>query len=363
MDTLIHVLAVLVGMFALFLYFRSIVRVVLINRRERDFVERIARFGAVSIVHALADKKGDYGKTQHVQAWVLPLFIFICVVIWFLLVQFAFMLILWGLRLEPGWAAAFTASGSALSTLGFKTPPTLAGEFLAIFEAAIGLAVVILLFTFVPGYQAAIQVRERKVGWLYARTGRRPTTSSLIESLQRSGQIEHHSAVWEDWEQWFRGVLETHSIAPILAFVPAVYRGTSWVGAAAAVLDATALLSACLEDKNTESARICHEIGTAALKSIAIELNPTVSLDAWTDKDVDPELIEKFDHLYDRLAAIGLPTKPDRDACRKAFITMRADYEASIRLLAKATLMPIEEPWILPHANHSEPNRTSPTLA
>ena len=363
MDLLIHVLAVLVGLFALFLYFRSIVRVVLINRRERDWVEQSARFGAVWIVHSLAGKAGDYARTQRVHAWVLPIFIFFCVVMWFLLVQFAFMLILWGLRLEPGWASAFTASGSALSTLGFKTPPTIAGEFLAIFEAAIGLAVVILMFTFVPGYQAAIQVRERKVGWLYTRTGRRPTTSSLLESLQRSGQIEHHSAVWEDWEQWFRGVLETHSIAPILAYVPAVYRGTSWVGAAAAVLDAAALLTACLDDKNTESARICHEIGTAALKSIAIELNPKASLDALTDKDVDPQLVAKFDHLYDRLVAIGLPTKPDREACCKAFIALRADFEASVRLLAKATLMPIEEPWILPHANLPESNGNPPTLA
>jgi len=363
MDMLLHILAVLVGLFALFLYFRSIVRVVLINRRERDFIERFARFGAVSIVHAMVANAKDYSQTQRRQAWVLPLFIFIAVVSWFLLVQVAFTLILWGLGIETHWGYAFTASGSALSTLGFKTPPSLTGEFLAIFEAAIGLAVVILLFTFVPGYQAAVQIRERKVGWLYARTGRRPTTSSLIESLQRSGQIEHHAGVWQDWEQWFRGVLETHSISPILAYVPAIYRGTSWVGAAAAVLDATSLLAACQEAEHTESARICREIGCAALKNIAIELNPKIPADAWTHQSVDPQLIEHFDHLYDRLKEIGLPLKADREECRTAFIALRADYETSIRLLAESTLMPVEEPWILPHPHQAERVSTPPTLA
>ncbi|BCP53638.1 hypothetical protein K32_22550 [Kaistia sp. 32K] len=362
MDAVLRVVAVVAGLFALFLYFRSIVRVLLINRRERDFIERGTRFMAVTIVHTMARSSGDYARTQRAQAWVLPFFIFFSVMSWFLLVQIAFTCILWGLQLEAGWAPAFSSSGSALSTLGFKTPPSLWGEYLAIYEAAIGLAVVILLFTFVPSYQAAIQVRERKVGWLYARTGRCPTSSSLLESLQRSGQVEHHGAVWEEWENWFRGVLETHSISPILAYVPAVYRGTSWVGAAAAVLDATSLVVSCLEEKHTESARICRGTGVAALKLIAIEINPRIPENAWTNATVDPKLIARFDQLYDKLGEIGLPTLPDRDACRKTFVQLRAEYETSVRLLAESTLMPVEEPWILPHA-HTEANHAPPTLA
>jgi len=362
MGTLLHIVAVLVGIAAVLLYFRSIVRVVLINRRERDFVERLARLGAVSIIHRMARDVKDYNDTQRLQAWVLPLFIFFAVAIWFLLVQVGFTLILWGLRIEPHWGYAFTASGSALSTLGFKTPPSLAGEMLAIFEAAIGLAVVILLFTFVPGYQAAVQVRERKVGWLYARTGRRPTTSGLVEALHRSDQIEHPGAVWDDWEQWFRGVLETHSIAPILAYVPAIYRGTSWLGASASVLDATSILTACLDPKYTESARICREVGCEALKNIAIELNPKIPANAWTHTSVDPRVIQHFDAMFERLGVLGLPMKADKEECRKAFIGLRADYETSVRLIAQSTLMPVDEPWILPHAYEDGPKDTPPKL-
>jgi hypothetical protein len=350
MDISFRAIAVIAGILGIFLYFRSIVRVMLLNRRERDFVEFGARFAAVHIVHALAGAGRDYERVQRVQAWALPLFIFFSVTSWFLLVQFAFAFILWGLHIEQQWLPALSSSGSALSTLGFKTSPGLNGEFLAIYEAAIGLAVIILLFTFVPGYQAAVQVRERKVGWLYARTGRRPTSASLLESLKHSGQLDNTNSVWEDWEVWFRGVLETHSISPILAYVPAVYRGTTWVGAAAAVLDATSLLLACIDSKQLESVRICRETGVTALRVIAIELHRNIPDDAWAPHRVDAKLTASFDHLYAKLTEIGLPVKPDKDECRSMFIALRAEYEASIRHIAQSTLMPIEEPWVLPHA-------------
>lgn len=350
MDISYRAFAAIVGILGVFLYFRSIVRVMLLNRRERDFVEVGARFAAVHIVHSLVGDGSDYNRVQRMQAWALPLFIFFSVTNWFLLVQFAFAFILWGLHFEQQWLPALSSSGSALSTLGYKTPPTLGGEFLAIYEAAIGLAVVIVLFTFAPGYLAAIQVRERKVGWLYARTGRHPTSASLLESLKRSGHLDNFSSVWEDWEVWFRGVLETHSISPILAYVPAIYRGTTWVGAAAAVLDATSLLLACSDSKQTEAVRICRETGVTALRVIATELHRNIPEDAWAPHQVDSKLIASFDHLYAKLVEIGLPVKPDKDECRTTFIALRAEYEASIRYIAQSTLMPIEEPWVLPHA-------------
>jgi len=348
--TVLGILAVIVGILCLIVYFRSIIRVMLINRREQDGIEIFARRVAVFIVHRLAGDGRDYARVQWAQAWSMPLFLFICVACWFLLVQFAFSLILLGFRIEPFWPRAFSSSGSALSTLGFLTPPSLAGQYLAIFEAAIGLAVVILLFTFVPGYQAAIQARERKVGWLYARTGPRPTSFSLLESLHRSGHLKPGSGVWEDWESWFRGLLETHSTTPILAFVPAIYRDTTWLGAASAVLDSTSLLVASLDPRQTESARICREIGTAAMQTIAAELTLREPGTVASGPDRSFALMESFDHLYERLAALGLPVIEDKDGCRERFIAMRAEYEPSIRLISKKTLMAVNEASVWPHA-------------
>lgn len=342
MHTALKIIAVLIGLSLLFVYFRSIVRVVLLNRRERDLVARFSGLCAVALVHAFAGDARDHYRVQRVQAWVLPAYIFIAVVIWFLLVQVAFMFILMGTGVETSWAYAFSVSGSALSTLGFATPSGLLGQYLAIYEAGIGLAIVILLFTFVPGYQAAIQVRERRVGWLYSRTGQHPNAVSLLEAQKMAGHFDDNS--WEDWEAWFRGVQETHSISPILAFVPSIYRGTNWVGAAAAVLDTTSLVLAALDPQHTNGARLCRETGVAAVRLIAFELSQDQRV--LTQPDERSDALPDFGRLYEQLKSLGLPVTASEDACRETFIRLRSEYEPSLRHISKTSLMPIEPPTV-----------------
>ena len=83
---------------------------------------------------------------------------------------------------------AVIASDSALSTLGFLTLPGIAGQLLAIPEGAMGLGIVVFFFTFIPGYQTAIQAGEVRVAWLYARAGIGMANFGLVEWLQRSGR-------------------------------------------------------------------------------------------------------------------------------------------------------------------------------
>lgn len=348
METWLRIAAVVIGALGVIAYYRSIVRVMFLNRRERDIVELCARFVAVSVLHGLAGDGHNHGRVRRMQAWTLPLFIFLAVTTWFLLVQLSFSLIILGLNVKPEWPHAFATSGSALSTLGFSTPPSLLGEYLAVFEAAIGLAIIVLLFTFVPGYQTAIQVRERKIGWLDARTGEHPTCLSLLEWLKVSARF-NDSSVWEDWEAWFRGILETHSLSPILAYVPSVYGGTNWVAASAAVLDTISLLLASTDSKNTQAERICRETGVRALRLIATELHGDVPLEAPGSDRADMHLTGGFDQFYEKLVETNFPITASKESCRDAFTALRAEYEPSVRLISKSTLMPIDEPWILPH--------------
>ena len=350
MDTFIDAVLIMIGILGLYTYYRSIVRVMLINRRERDIVEYLARFLAVSITHAFVGNGRTYERVQRAQAWTLPLFIFFAVATWFLIVQLSFTFILVGTRSEATWPRAFSSSGSALSTLGFLTPPQLLGEYLAIYEAAIGLAVVVLLFTFVPSYQAAIQARERKVGWIFARTGQHPSCVSLVEAFQRSGRIDDIS-FWEEWESWFRGLLETHSISPILAYAPSIYRGTNWVGAAAAVLDTASLHLSSIDSRHSDAVRICRETGVTTLQLIAADLHRHRLAEVRTSDRLDANLTATFDRLYDQLADMKLSLKPDKEQCGNMFVTLRMEYASNIRRIARATLMPFEEPWVMTHAH------------
>ena len=92
-----------------------------------------------------------------------------------------------------------------------------------------GLGVVVFLFTFIPGYQATIQARQVKVAWLYARLGTKPASFGIIEWFLLSGKFDDLSDVWEEWEEWFRNLIETHALAPVLAFVPTVHSGQTWL--------------------------------------------------------------------------------------------------------------------------------------
>ena len=224
----------------------------------------------ITVAH-VASRLRTYDRIQDALAWVLPLYGLSLITMWFVLVQIGFSLMVWSLQAEPSLLRAFISSGSALSTLGFLTPPDLSGQLLAIPEGAFGLGIVVFFFTFIPGYQTTVKTRELKVAWLYARAGPAPTVLSLMEWLHRSGGTYDATAVWEDWEAWFRLLIETHTLAPVVAAVPSVHREQSWLVAAAAVLDTASFWLSSLDTKDHASATLCYSTGVNALKSIAVQ--------------------------------------------------------------------------------------------
>ena len=76
----------------------------------------------ITIAH-VASRRRTYDRIQDALAWVLPLYGLSLIIVWFVLVQMGFSLMVWSLQAEPSLLRAFIASGSALSTLGFLAPP------------------------------------------------------------------------------------------------------------------------------------------------------------------------------------------------------------------------------------------------
>src|SRR5262249_37691237 len=162
---------------------------------------------------------------------------------------------------------AFIASGSALSTLGFLTPPDKTGQLLAILEGAMGLGIVVFYFTFIPGYQTTIQARQIKVAWLYARARFGLGNFTLVEWFLVS-RASDWNGLWDDCVSWFRNLAEPHAVAPILAFVPTVHRGQTWLVAATVALDSASFYLSTLEGQKGPSATVCHRTGVDALRLI-----------------------------------------------------------------------------------------------
>lgn len=333
----LYILAALTGIILLTLYFRSVAVVALLNSKNNDIFERFARKSAIAIVQRFIRKDTSYEQIQQRQAWIMPLFVLIAIVTWFLLIQIAFTGILWGLRIETDFWRALSASGSALSTLGYLTPSSLAGEYLAVFQAAIGLVAVILLFTFIPGYQTSIQIRERKVGWLYGRADQQANSERYVQWLLASPEGIHHG--WEDWEHWFRGIRETHPLSPILAYMPSIYPGTSWLATSSAILDTATAIAACLGPKTPSDVLICGREGTITMQLIAESLGINTP-----KSELPPQthVAPRFHGLYSAFVKAGLPVG-DEAECLRTYETMRSEYALCIRLVAAATLTPMKQ--------------------
>ena len=224
-DLSFRVAAFVMGLLLLLAFLQSAARVAIVNRQRGDRLARGIGWVAYSAIARRALRQRSYDAIQDALAWVMPLYILLLIMSWFALVQGAFSLLIWSSQAEHSLLQAFIASGSALSTLGFLTPPDVSGQLLSIPEGAFGLGIVVFFFTFIPGYQTTIQARETKVAWLYARAGANPTGFGFIEWMQRSGKADDLAAIWEDWEAWFRLLIETHTTSAGFGVRPS---GAAW---------------------------------------------------------------------------------------------------------------------------------------
>ena len=316
----VRVAAFIIGLLLVLTFARSMMRVALVNHPTQDGVSRNVHRLAYYVSCVLRPGKlDDISAQQRRFLSLLPVFIFLLIFSWFFLVQTGFTLMIWSVHAETRLVEAFIASGSALSTLGFRTPPSTLGQMLAIPEGAIGLGVVVFIFTFIPGYKAAVLAREDKTAHLHTRTRGVMTGVELLRSAQRGDMIGDMSDSWHDWEKWFRMLHESHAVTPVLILVPSVFRGQIWVAAASTVIDAASLAISTLDVKGLEAGRICHQAGAEMLQVVAAALPMRETALARTEAYVT-DASTNFDAAYDKLLADGFPVRGDREACRRTFL-------------------------------------------
>jgi hypothetical protein len=338
---LAHVVIAILGVWVLFLILRSMVRIALMNRHYRDFFAQGTARAVRAVVALRLGGNRDPAVTHPVLLWFFPLYILSLTIVYFVGAMAAFTLLYWGTRAVGTWHQALIASGSALNTLGFATPTTPAGQWLSIPEGALGLGIVVFLFTFIPGYQAVIRSREDRTSWLYIRIGNQPTGIGLLEWCQRTGMAEDMRDTWEAWENWFRMLGDTHSVLPMLTVSPSVQSGQSWVVAAAAVLDAAAFAASSLDTRDSEAAKICVRTGARTFLAIADALG---RVSPATEEGRTPPLKERYEAGRAHLSAAGMSLKPacDQEAQREEFLLLRAQYQEALFFVASRIFAPLD---------------------
>jgi hypothetical protein len=155
----------------------------------------------------------------------------------------------------------------------------------------------------------------------------------LIHGLD---QIEE---VWTSWRAWFEIVEESHTALLPLVLYRSPQPERHWVTAAGAVLDSAAITAAALDRPRDPQAELCIRAGYLCLRRIA-QLFRIPCRDDPSPTDPISVTRAEFDRVYDSLAEVGIPLKPDRDAVWRDFAGWRVNYDVPLVALAVLTMAP-----------------------
>lgn len=318
------------------------IKTVVLPRGEPVIVTAVV-FNLVGLLFLpFAKRAATYANRDRALALYAPVALLLLPAVWMAMVMTGYAAMFWAIGVRPA-VEAFRVSGSSLLTLGFadvRSP----GMILAAFsEATIGLGLVALLIAYLPTMYAAFSRREMMVSLLEVRAGAPPSAVEMLARAHRLRSLASLQQEWERWELWFAELEETHTSLAALVFFRSPQSERSWVTASGAVLDAAALVASTVDMPREPTAELCIRAGYLALRQIAaffkIEYDPNPKPD-------DPISISRseYDTICDRLSAMGVPLKDDRDQTWLDFAGWRVNYDRVLLSLAALTMAPYA-PW------------------
>jgi hypothetical protein len=320
----------------------SAVRTFVLPRGAQDSMTRVVFYTSRLLFDIILKRKPDYVDRDRVLALYAPLTLMIMPVVWLVSVEIGYTSMYLGLGIES-LLKATTISGSSLLTLGFAVVEQPELVALAFSEAVCGLVLVALLIAYLPTMYAAFSKRELAVAMLEVRAGSPPSAIQLFERYARIGGMDRLYDLWITWEIWFAEIEESHTSLPALSHFRSPQPDRSWITAAGAVLDASALALSAIDIPYEPQAALCIRGGYVALRRIAdffripYNANPRPDAPIYIGRD-------EFDVALDHLAASGVAIKADRDQAWRDFVGWRVNYEEVLLALCTLTNAP-EAPW------------------
>ena len=349
MDLATHLLAGVLGAALVAWTLFSATQTFVLPRSANDKLARIVFRNIRRTFDFFARRLPTYAQRDHLMALYSPVSLLLLLSFWLTLVLLGFMGIFWALGV-PTWHQAFLLSGSSLLTLGFASTSGLLLIIASFGEAAIGLILVALLIAYLPTIYSAFSRRESLVTLLEVRAGSPPSAIEMFRRFHRLNRMEKLDELWDQWELWFVDVEQTHTSLGALAFFRSPQPDRSWITAAGTILDAAALYNAALDARRNVQTDLSIRAGYLALQHIAEYFKIPFDPHPTPDGPISVTRAE-FDDALDRLAADGIPLKPDRERAWRDFHGWRVNYDVPLIRLAVLTMAP-EAPWSSDEPRH-----------
>ena len=334
----------------------SAVRTLVVPRAVPVALSRAVFVGLRQVFNLSVRRARDYEDVDRRMAFYAPASLLALPIVWLTIVLTSFAVMYWAVD-QDGWWAAIETSGSSLLTLGFRHPGSRPTTLLSFSEAAIGLALVALLITYLPTIYNGFSRRETFVSLMEGRAGNPPWAVTMLLRYQAIGAFHRSDELWERAELWFSDIEESHTSLGSLVFFRSPQPSRSWVTTAGAVLDAAALSLSALDLPNDPHAALCIRSGYLCLRRVADTFDIS---HPESPAPTDPISItrDEFDDALLRLEQDGTPIKADREQAWRDFRGWRVNYDSVLLDLAALTDAPMA-PW---SSDRSGPYHRPPVL-
>ena len=358
-DTAVAIGAAVVGALVVLTAAWSVFGTIVVPKRVRSLpiiaVERLV--GA--FFARLRDLTRRYNRRDRLSAAEGPALLIANLVLWLLLFEIGFSLLLWSLG-GQSFGAALAETGSSLTQLGYLTIPR--GSPAGVVDDLAGLfslVTIALQIGYLPTLYGAFNRRETEITLLDARAGV-PSWGPELLARTHYGLGSGVSALgsmpelFRTWERWAADVAESHSTYTPLVRFRSPRPLSSWVTALLAVLDGAALyLSIFEEPADPVAARLCLRSGFTCFNTIARALGTDVPSEANPADGIQLSFAE-FEEAIRRLQAVDVPVQRTASEAWPDFVGWRVNYERAVYAVAAAVDAP-PALWSGPRRRQVEP--------
>jgi hypothetical protein len=333
----VRVIVFILGIAVIFTVVSSAVRTFVVPRSAATLLTRFI-FIVMRNVFDLPIRWRRPAAREQAMAYFAPVTLLTMPIIWLAGLLVGYMGIFWVLN-GSTWGDAFTTSRLSLLYLGANIEGFQTQTLFAFSETVLSLLLAAILVSYLPTMYSAFSQREAAVTGLETLAGSPPSPVKMIKRYHLIQGLDQITEVWVTWQGWFQVVEETHTALQPLVFYRSPQPDRSWVTAAGAVLDSAALVSSTVNRPRDPQAELCIRAGYLCLQRIAgafdIPYNPEPAA-------TDPISVVRaeYDAVYDQLAHVGVPLKPDRDQAWRDFAGWRVNYDAVLIALAVLTMAP-----------------------
>ena len=326
------------GLFVVLGTLSSVVGTLVVPRSINSRISRAVDGALDALFLRIARRVRSFECCDRILAWQSPLSLLTRLAVWLGLLVAGFALLLLP-SLNGRLAAAFSAAGSSLFTLGYAAPTGTGSSTLEYLAAFTGLVVIGLQVGYLPTLYAAFNRRETEVSLLSSRAGV-PAWGPEILARTRWGIDDGATnavlgGLFIAWERWAAEVAESHTTYPTLARLRSPRPLSHWLTSLIAVMDAAALHLALAPSAEPKlAARLALRMGFVALQQIARSMRLPVPEDPDPDGPVSVSF-DEFSAAIAMLRELGYPIEKSDKQAWPHFRGWRANYDAPALLLAR----------------------------